>query len=68
MTGEPFCNSRWMENLSRSGKIQTSSKGNLVSTGMQYSDAAKASRKGRTGTSGNLKINDGCQSNFSHTT
>lgn len=65
-TGEPSSNTGWMESSFENGRTHMSYSVNSVSTGMQYSDAARENSTGHIGMFGNSKKNDGCQSNFSH--
>ena len=67
-TGEPSSNTGWTGSSSGNGRTLMSYSVNSVSTGMQYSDAVRASSIGHIGTYGNSRRSNGCRSNFLHMT
>jgi hypothetical protein len=66
-TANPSSNSRWTAPSSVNGKTHMSYRENWGLTGMRYSAAAKANRKGHTGMYGSSRKIDKCLLNFSHT-
>lgn len=67
-TGDPSSNTGWTESSFGNGRTPMSYSVNSVSTGMQYSDAARENSTGPIGTFGNSNKSNGCRLSFSHMT